>query len=101
MNPNRDTAHCVKSVHIRSFSGPYSVQIRENTDQKNSKYGDSSRSGNGAVSKFIAINFRRLSERKDLKMSNLLKSRRSYPWTPYPYLQRINDSCEMKLSYFT
>ena len=48
--------HCVKSVGIRSFSGPYipafrlntddilcitpySGRIRENTDQKNSKYG--------------------------------------------------------------
>ena len=40
--------HCVKSVRIRSFSGPfffafglnaYSVRMRENTDQKNSKYG--------------------------------------------------------------
>ena len=47
--------HCVKIVHIRSFSGryfpafgmntdrysicPYSVQIRENTDPKNSEYG--------------------------------------------------------------
>ena len=52
--------HCVKRVHIRSFSGPlfpafglnteryevsvYSVRIRENTDQKNSKYGHFSRS---------------------------------------------------------
>ena len=26
--------HCVKSVRIRSFSGPYSVQMRENADQK-------------------------------------------------------------------
>ena len=25
---------CVKSVQMRSFSGPYSVQMRENTDQK-------------------------------------------------------------------
>ena len=31
--------HCVKSVRIRSFSGPYSVQMRENTDLKNSEYG--------------------------------------------------------------
>ena len=43
--------HCMNSVFIRSFSGlyfpafglnrrdtPYSLQIRENTDQKNSKY---------------------------------------------------------------
>ena len=48
--------HCVKSVRVRSFSGPYfhafgmnseiygvkppnSVQMRENKDQKNSEYG--------------------------------------------------------------
>ena len=28
--------HCVKSVRIRSFSGPYSVRMRESTDQSNS-----------------------------------------------------------------
>ena len=37
--------HCVKSVRIRSFSGPYSVQMREKTNQKNSEYGHFSRSG--------------------------------------------------------
>ena len=44
--------HCVKSVRIRSYSGPYflafglntdrysvRLRIRENTGQKNSKYG--------------------------------------------------------------
>ena len=36
--------HCVKSVGIRSFSGPYSVRMREKTDKKNSKYGHFSRS---------------------------------------------------------
>ena len=36
--------HCVKSVRFWSFSGPYSIQMRENTDQKNSEYGYSSRS---------------------------------------------------------
>ena len=30
--------HYVKSVRIRRFSRPYSVQIRENTDQINSEY---------------------------------------------------------------
>ena len=30
--------HCVKSVRIRSFYGLYSVRMRENTDQENSKY---------------------------------------------------------------
>ena len=52
--------HCVKSVHIPSFSGrhfsvfrlntvrisPYSVRMRENTDQKSTEYGHFSRSGN-------------------------------------------------------
>ena len=28
----------LKSVRIRIFSGPYSVRIRENADQKNSEY---------------------------------------------------------------
>ena len=31
-------SHCVESVRFRSYSGPYSVQIRENTDQNNSEY---------------------------------------------------------------
>ena len=35
---------CVKSVLIRSYSGLYSVQMRENTDQNNSEYGHYSRS---------------------------------------------------------
>ena len=35
---------CVKSVHIRSFSSPYSVRMRENKDQKVSEYGNFSRS---------------------------------------------------------
>ena len=59
MNPcigTVNTPHCVKSVRIRTFFwsvfsriqteyeeirsiSPYSVRIRENTDQKNSEYG--------------------------------------------------------------
>ena len=31
--------HCMKSVRIQSFSGPYFHAFRPNTDQKNSKYG--------------------------------------------------------------
>ena len=31
--------HSVKSVRIRSYSGPYSVRIQENTDQNNSENG--------------------------------------------------------------
>ena len=34
----------MESVGIWSFSGPYSVQMRENKDQKNSEYGHFSRS---------------------------------------------------------
>ena len=33
------SSHCVKSVHIRSFSGPYFPAFGLNTDQKNSEYG--------------------------------------------------------------
>ena len=29
----------MKSVHIRSYSGPYSVRMRKNTDQNNSEHG--------------------------------------------------------------
>ena len=36
--------HCVKSVRIRRFFGPYSVQMRENTNQKNSEQGHFSHS---------------------------------------------------------
>ena len=31
--------HCVKTVRIRSYYGPYSVQMRENMDQNNSEHG--------------------------------------------------------------
>ena len=31
--------HCVKSVRIRSYSGPYFPPFRLNTDQNNSEYG--------------------------------------------------------------
>ena len=34
----------MKSFHVWSFSAPYSVQMRENTDKKNSEYGHFSRS---------------------------------------------------------
>ena len=39
-------ALCVKSVPIRSYSGPYSFRMRENTDKKNSEYGHFSGNGN-------------------------------------------------------
>ena len=43
-NINHVDNQCVKSVHVRSFSGPYSVRMWEDTDQKNSEYGHFSRS---------------------------------------------------------
>ena len=49
MYSDANLAQCVKSVCIRSFSGPYSVQMLIYTDQKNSKYGHFSRSGNKSV----------------------------------------------------
>ena len=36
--------YCVKSVRIRSFSGPYSFRMRENKDQKNFEHRHYSRS---------------------------------------------------------
>ena len=35
----------MKIAYTRSYSGPYSVQIRENTDQNISEYGRFLRSG--------------------------------------------------------
>ena len=40
----RKSMQCVKSVRIRSFSGPYFPAFGQNTDQKNSEYGYFSRS---------------------------------------------------------
>ena len=36
---NLNWSHWVKSVRIRSYAGPYSTRIRENTDQDSSEYG--------------------------------------------------------------
>ena len=35
----RSHLHCVKSVRIRSYSGPYFPTFELNTDQNNSEYG--------------------------------------------------------------
>ena len=54
--------HCLKSVHIRSFSSPYfpvfelnterySVQMREKIDQNNSEYGHFLRSVGSTMQK--------------------------------------------------
>ena len=48
--------HCVKSVRIRSFSDPYSVRMRESTDQKNSEYVFFSRSTKGKNKETLAYN---------------------------------------------
>ena len=32
------SCHCVKGFRIQSYSGLYSVRMRENTDQNNSEY---------------------------------------------------------------
>ena len=44
LNHRAQLCYCVKSVHVWSSFGPYSVRIRKNTDQKNSDYGHFSRS---------------------------------------------------------
>ena len=43
--------HCLKSVRIQSFSGPYLVQMRENAGKKNSECGYFSRSGACVIEK--------------------------------------------------
>ena len=78
MEYNKETSgmkHCVKSVPIRSFSGPhfavfglnaerYGVQMWQNTDEKNSKYGHFLRSEMGLKS--LKIVFTMLKTRKNL-----------------------------------
>ena len=39
MHSNNIVLRCVKSVRIRSYSGPYSVRMWKNTDQNNTEYG--------------------------------------------------------------
>ena len=51
-----DKCHCVKSVHIRSYSIPCPVRMRENSDQNNSEYGHFLRSlykGNFTIERFF------------------------------------------------
>ena len=40
MKRYRKKNHCAKRVRVRSYSGPYSVQMWENTDENNSEYGN-------------------------------------------------------------
>ena len=44
----------VKSVRIRSFSGPYIIRMRENTDQNNCQYGHFLHSDNHNLNNIIA-----------------------------------------------
>ena len=44
VSTSRWSHYCIKSFQIRSFSGPYSFQIQENTHEKNSVFGYFSRS---------------------------------------------------------
>ena len=76
------TIHCMKRVHIQSFSGPYLVRMRENTDQKNSKHGHFSGSGSCRValgttwpifskfpifSQLISLAFRLVKQQQNMK----------------------------------
>ena len=49
----------MKSVRIRSFSGPYLVRMRENTDQKNSEYEHFSRSVSYSINRLISFYLKR------------------------------------------
>ena len=69
--------HCVKSVHIQSFSGRYSVRMWKNTDQKNSEYGHLSRSeivGNKAKGRISKRVFQESRARQNFRKTNI-----SYP----------------------
>ena len=59
--------HCVKSVLIGVILSisPYSVQMRENTDQNNSEYGHFLRSNAYRIIKLIAIRHTFFSLQKD------------------------------------
>ena len=52
---NCNNGHCVKSVLIRSFSGPNFPEFGLNTDQKNSEYGHFSRCGQCKIKNRILI----------------------------------------------
>ena len=49
---------CVKSVHIWSFSGPFSVWIRENAYRKKSEYGQFTQSLLSMLQKLITFSIR-------------------------------------------
>ena len=49
--------YCLKSVRIRSFSGPYFPAFGLNTDQKNCKYGHFSHSDLSDFALFCKIKF--------------------------------------------
>ena len=60
--------HCVKSVPIRSFSGPYFPAFGPNTDQKNSEYGKFSPSDVVKRSKNMADKIRSSNEEVTLTL---------------------------------
>ena len=89
----RKHSHCVKSVRIRSYSGPYfpafglnaerspySVQMQEKTDQNNSEYGHFSRSI------WFYVVFRRHTMEHSLNIS---------------YGEKIRKKCEELLSFLS
>ena len=57
--------HCVKSVRIQSYSGPNSVQMRENANQNNSEYGQLS------LSDYTVMYLSRPARRYLLKVNNI------------------------------
>ena len=49
--------HHVKSVRIRSYSGPYSVRMKKNTGQNNSEYGHFARNVGLSSQSVISLRF--------------------------------------------
>ena len=52
-----NNALCVKSVRIRSYSGPYFPTFGQNTDQNNSEYGRFSRSDMNMIYGMTNVSF--------------------------------------------
>ena len=83
----------MKSVRIGRFSGPYSVQMGENTDQKNSEYRRFSRSEHHIVTN-QQNNI--LIELKDIKIRNILIDENTVESLPEIYCSKFFQSVNSK-----
>ena len=96
--------HYVKSVHIRSYTGPcfseFIVRMRENTDQNNSEYGHFSRIGNlHRIIIYLACYYESLHWNRIVIILTILWSEIfnhrvwQYPFWQYPVVSYNRISC--------